>query len=160
VPGIAQTPPYMRALFEREGHLLGKVEELTNARLERQAGVIGRAYIVAIIDENVLRYPVGSPAIMAEQCGHLASLAERSDMSVHVLPEWTSMGVYGAFDIAAAEDGSLTVRMSGIEDTPRSDHRLARTASVKFERILGAALPCLESLTLIRSAEGQWKSRI
>jgi len=29
-----------------------------------------------------------------------------------------------------------------------------------FERILGAAMPCAESLTLVRAMEDQWKTRI
>jgi transcriptional regulator with XRE-family HTH domain len=160
VPGIGQTTAYMRALFDREGHGLSKIDELTNARLERQARVIGRAHLIVIIDEHVLHRPVGSPAIMTEQCGHLASLAERTDVALHVLPEAANMGVYGAFDIAAAEDSTLTVRMSGIEDTTRADHGLARKASVAFERMLGTALPCLDSLTQTRSAEEIWKKRL
>jgi hypothetical protein len=41
VPGIAQTSGYMRALFEDEGHLLDRIDELATARIERQS-VIGR----------------------------------------------------------------------------------------------------------------------
>jgi hypothetical protein len=156
VPGIAQTPGYMRALFEDEGHLLGRIEELATARLERQS-VIGRVYVTMIIGQHVLYRLVGSPAVMVEQCAYLANVAERSGVAVHVLPDGVNMGVWGAFDIATG--GDSTVRLEAIEDVTSTARDLVSKASVAFERILGAALPRSESLTLIRSAEGQWKTQ-
>jgi transcriptional regulator with XRE-family HTH domain len=158
VPGVAQTPGYMRALFEDEGHLLDRIDELAAARLERQS-VIGRVPVTMIIGQHVLYRPVGPPAIMAEQCGYLASVAERSGVALHVLPDGVNMGVWGALDIATG-DSAIIIRMSGIEDVTSTDRDLVSKASVAFERILGAALPRSGSLSLIRSAEGQWKAQI
>jgi transcriptional regulator with XRE-family HTH domain len=157
VPGIAQTRGYMRTLFQEEGHLLDRVDELVSARLERQS-VLGRVHITMIISQQVLYYLVGSPAIMAEQCGHLASVAERSGMSLHVLPEGVSKGVWGALDIAT-RDGTTTVCLWAVEDVTSTAPGLVEKAIVAFERILGAALPHTESLERIRTAEGQWKTR-
>jgi hypothetical protein len=86
-------------------------------------------------------------------------VAERSAVALHVLPEGVNMGVWGAFDIATG-DSTITVRMSGIEDVTSTDRDLVSKAAVAFERILGAALPRSDSLSLIRSAEGQWKAQI
>ena len=158
IPGIAQTAGYMRALFEDEGHLLGRIDELATARLERQS-VIGRVYVTMIIGQHVLYRLVGSPVVMTEQCAHLASMAERSGVALHVLPDGVNMGVWGAFDIATG-DSTATVRLEAIEDVTSTDRGLVSKASVAFERILGAALPRAESLSLTRSAEGQWKSQI
>jgi hypothetical protein len=154
VPGIVQTPGYMRALFTDEGHLLNQVDDLVSARLDRQS-VIGRVPVTVIIAFHVLYRGVGSPAVMAEQCGHLAGIAEQ--VAFHVLPDGMNMGVYGAFDIAVR--GTTTVRMSGIEDITSTERGMVGKATVAFERILGAALPRHQSLTVIRTAEGQWKSR-
>jgi transcriptional regulator with XRE-family HTH domain len=158
VPGIAQTPGYMRALFEDEGHLLGRIEELATARLERQA-VIGHVHITMIIGQHVLYRLVGSPAIMAEQGAYLASVAERSGVALHILPEGVNMGIWGAFDIATGDSATVTVRLEAIEDVTSTDRDLISKASVAFERILGAAMPRADSLELIRSAEGQWKTK-
>jgi transcriptional regulator with XRE-family HTH domain len=158
VPGVAQTPGYMRALFEDEGHPLDRVDELAAARLERQS-VIGRVPVTMIIGQHVLHRLVRSPAVMADQCGYLATVAERSGVALHVLPEGVNMGVWGAFDIATG-DSTITVRMSGIEDVTSTDRDLVSKAAVAFERILGAALPRSDSLSLVRSAEGQWKAQI
>jgi transcriptional regulator with XRE-family HTH domain len=157
VPGIAQTRGYMRSLFDDEGHYLDQVDELVAARLERQQ-VIGRTPVTLVIGQAVLSRPVGTPTVMTEQCAHLVTVAEHSGVALHVLPDSTSMGSYGAFDIATS-DGTTTIRMSGVEDVTSSAPGLVSRASVAFERILGAALPRSDSVTLVRSAEGQWKSR-
>lgn len=94
MPGVAQTRAYMLALFADEGHDLAKAEELAVARTERQQ-VIGRVPVTLIIGYHVLYRVVGSPAVMSEQCGHLATLADRSTVTLHVLPEGTTTGGSG-----------------------------------------------------------------
>jgi hypothetical protein len=158
VPGVAQTPAYMRALFEDEGHLLDRIEELADARLERQS-VIGRVPVTMIMGQHVLYRLVGSPVVMTEQCAYLASVAERFAVALHILRDGVNMGVWGAFDIAA-RDSVTTIRMSGIEDVTSTDRDLVDKTMLAFERILGAAMPRAESHALIRSAEEQWKAQI
>lgn len=53
-----------------------------------------------IIGQHVLSRLVGSPAVMAEQCGYLAGVAERPGLALHVLPDGVNMGVWSAFDSA------------------------------------------------------------
>jgi hypothetical protein len=85
--------------------------------------VAGRVHITMIIGQHVLSRPVGTPAVMIEQCAHLASVAERSGVALHVLSEGVNMGVWGALDIATGES-STTIRMSGIEDVTSTDRNL------------------------------------
>lgn len=157
VPGIGQTRGYMRALFDDEGHYLDQVDELMAARLERQQ-VIGKTPVTLVIGQAVLSRQVGTPAVMAEQCAHLVTIAEHSRVALHVLPDRTSMGSYGAFDIATS-DGTTTVRLETVEDVTSTAPGLVSRASVAFERILGAALPRSDSLALTRTAEGSWKAQ-
>lgn len=157
VPGICQTTGYMRALFADEGHLLGQIDELVAARVERQQ-VIGRVPVTLIIGQHVLSRPVGTPTVMADQCAYLADVAERSGVGLHVLPDGVNMGVWGAFDIAA-RDSTVTVSLETVEDITSTASDLVSKVTVAFERILGAALPRSNSLSLLRSAEGQWKSQ-
>jgi Domain of unknown function (DUF5753) len=42
----------------------------------------------------------------------------------------------------------------------RMERQAVVMAMQTFERILGAAMPCAESLTLVRAMEDQWKTRI
>ena len=157
IPGLLQCEGYARSILavEFSGERLGK---LVTARLERQ-NVIGRAYLTAIIDQYVLERRVGSAAIMAEQCAHLAVIADSDDISLHVLPEDTNMGTWGAFDIAT-QDHTTTVCMTALEDVTSTATDLTIKAMRAFERMLGAAMPCHESLELIRTAEERWKAQI
>jgi transcriptional regulator with XRE-family HTH domain len=157
VPGVLQCESYMRAVLSVEPYTAERLGELISARLERQA-VIGRAYLTAIIDQHVLHRLIGSRAVMAEQCDHLTNLAVRPDIALHVTPEGTNVGLWGAFDIAA-RDTAVTVRLETVEDMTSTAPDLVGKVTVAFERILGAALPRAESLTLVRTMEEQWKTR-
>jgi transcriptional regulator with XRE-family HTH domain len=159
VPGIAQTRAYMMALFSDEGHDLMQAEELATARTERQQ-VIGRVPVTVIIGYHVLYRVVGSPAVMSEQCGHLATLADRSMVTFHVVPESvTTGGSGGGLDLASG-DGIITVNMTTtLEDVTTTAEHLVVKAQQMFDRLLGEAMPRTESLSLIRSAEGQWKAK-
>lgn len=157
VPGPAQTAGYMRALFDDEGHPLDQADEMARVRLERQQA-LGRVPATIIISHNVLYRLTGSPAIMAEQCAFLASLAERPNVAIHVLPEGCSMGSYGAFDIATG-DATATVRMETIQDVTSTEGGLVARATVSFERLLGASASQGDSLVTIREAEEKWKAQ-
>ena len=86
VPGLLQCESYMRAVLSVEPYTAQRLDELVSARLERQA-VLGRAYLTAVIDQHVLHRLIGSAAVMAEQCAHLADMAERPQVALHVVPE-------------------------------------------------------------------------
>jgi len=87
VPGLLQTEAYMRAI-ERSG-------DVVSQRLERQKQVIGRARVTAVIDHRVLAHAIGSAQVMAEQCGHIASLVERELVTLHVVSEGANAGLGG-----------------------------------------------------------------
>jgi hypothetical protein len=113
----------------------------------------------AIVDQHVANRLIGSAAVMVEQCAHLTAMAERPDIALHVIPEGTNVGLWGAFDIAA-RDSTVTVRLSALEDMTSTAPDLVGKVTVAFERILGAAMPRAESLDLIRTAEERWKAQI
>jgi transcriptional regulator with XRE-family HTH domain len=158
VPGLLQAEPYARATLAVELYTAERLAELVTARMERQA-VIGRAYLTAIIDQHVLQRPVGTPAIMSEQCAHLAIMAERPDVAVHVIPEGANLGLWGGFDLAT-RDNVTTVCLTTIVDMTSTAGDLVTQTTRAFERMLGAALPRAESLDRIRVAEETWKAQI
>jgi transcriptional regulator with XRE-family HTH domain len=79
VPGLLQTEDYARAVLNTGGLVApSEVDEIVASRIERQ-GVLCRdspPQLVAVIDEVVLRRPVGDGSVMAGQLAHLASVAE------------------------------------------------------------------------------------
>jgi len=119
---------------------------------------LGRSYLTAIIDAHVLQRCVGSAAVMAEQCAHLLTMAARSDIALHVVPEGTNVGLWGAFDIAA-RDNAFTVRFETLEDVTGRAPETVSKALQAYERILGASLPRADSLDFTREMESQWKTR-
>jgi hypothetical protein len=158
IPGLLQTESYMRALFEGEGNPLDQIDRLVSARMERQS-IIGPVHVTAIISQQVLQRLVGSASVMAEQCAHLVNLVERSGVALHVVPEGTNMGLWGAFDIAA-RDSVVTVCLETVEDVTSTAPHLVRKVTEAYERLLGAALPRAESLAIVRTAEQTWKTQI
>ncbi|MBW8087577.1 XRE family transcriptional regulator [Streptomyces hygroscopicus subsp. hygroscopicus] len=90
VPGLLQTPAYARALLrvgdpEASGE---EIERKVGVRVGRQ-GRLGEAdgpYLWTLLEEGVLRRPVGGPAIMREQLRALLSFAESPRIEVQVIP--------------------------------------------------------------------------
>ncbi len=148
----------MRAVLSVEDYSPEELDELVAARLERQS-VIGRAYLTVIVDQHVLQRMIGTPAVMAEQCAHLADLARRSRVALYVVPESANVGLWGALYLAT-RDGTTTVCLPTLEDMTSTAPDLVDKAAWAFERILGSAMPCAESLDFIQTMEEQWKARI
>jgi transcriptional regulator with XRE-family HTH domain len=80
VPGLLQTEAYARAIFlARFGMTADEVDENVAARLKRHE-ILARdqpTTLWVIVDEAVLRRPVGGPKVMREQVNHLIDVAQR-----------------------------------------------------------------------------------
>jgi hypothetical protein len=105
VPGLLQTEPYARALYAtRVGLSSEDIDALVAARLARQNVLAGEAppMLWVILDEAVLRRPVGGSDVMAEQVRLLHEAARRPRVRIEVIPATTGAhdGLSGAFIIA------------------------------------------------------------
>jgi transcriptional regulator with XRE-family HTH domain len=90
VPGLLQTERYARALL-RTGYPTVTDEEIarrSDLRLSRQEILSrpGAPQLWAVVDEGVLRRPIGGATIMREQIGHLLKMAEHPAVTLQVLP--------------------------------------------------------------------------
>jgi transcriptional regulator with XRE-family HTH domain len=162
VPGLLQTAEYARALFLAAGADEDSADGMVTARLERQF-ILDRPdppHVVVVLDEPVLHRLIGSPAIMADQLRHVASVSERLHVSVHALPATgANAGLSGAFDIASADGTPDTLRMEGVEDQTTENRTLVRKSAIIFDLVRRDALPRVPSRTLILEAADQWKNR-
>ncbi|MER7171948.1 helix-turn-helix domain-containing protein [Streptomyces mesophilus] len=90
VPGLLQTPEYARAVTRAalDGLPEGQVDELVQVRLARQDVLRGEPplELSAVIDEAVLRRPVGGYGVMGRQLRRLAEVARLPHVSLQVLP--------------------------------------------------------------------------
>jgi hypothetical protein len=118
------------------------------------------ARAVVILDEGVLRRPVGGPEVMRGQLVHLAGMARTPHIVVQVVP--LAAGAHqgldgGAFAIADFDDAATIAyqdtAVSGqiIEDASEADALAHTWDTVRLE-----ALPRAASLSLIEETARQW----
>lgn len=158
IPGLLQTEAYARAIFSVEPYAPERLDELVAARMERQR-VLERTSFIVAIDYGVLRRMIGSAQVMADQCAHLISMAERPNISLYVVPEHTNTGVWGGLDIAS-RDGAITVALAtGRADVTTTAVDVVDDVMQAFERVLGSAMPCGESLNSLREMEDWWRTQ-
>jgi transcriptional regulator with XRE-family HTH domain len=163
VPGLLQTADYARELFIAAGEDADRADQLVTARLERQA-ILDRPnppHVVAVLDEAVLWRLIGTPAIMADQLNHLASLYDRPNISTQVVPSDTAgnAGLSGAFDLASGDGAPEVLRMEAVEDVTAETRSLVHKAAITFDRVRADALPRKASRALVLEAAEQWKTR-
>ncbi|MET9518153.1 helix-turn-helix transcriptional regulator [Streptomyces sp. NPDC002994] len=105
VPGLLQTPDYARAVTRAAlAHLpAAKVDSLVEVRIARQKVLRAAAplELSAVLDEAVLRRPVGGRQIMKEQLRKLLAVAELPHVRLQVLPfdSGAHIGLTGPFII-------------------------------------------------------------
>jgi transcriptional regulator with XRE-family HTH domain len=113
VPGLFQTEDYARAVTKL-GHQtapLDEIERRVGLRLKRQE-LLGRAQpprIWAVMDEAVLRRPVGGLPVMRAQLRHLVEAARMPRVTLQVVPfaRGGHAGASGSFSILRFEERDL-----------------------------------------------------
>ncbi|WP_405398790.1 Scr1 family TA system antitoxin-like transcriptional regulator [Streptomyces microflavus] len=158
VPGLLQTPEYARALLSM-GHSLRDAEHLEErvaARLDRQVRLTGpdRPELWIILDEAVLRRPVGGSAVMRGQLKKLLRMAEEPNITVQVLPfdQGAHGALAGSLTVLVLPDGIQVAYTEGahhgqLTEEPEEVERFVLT----YDHLRAMALPPLMSLELIRS---------
>ncbi|MFD7064232.1 helix-turn-helix domain-containing protein [Streptomyces sp. NPDC059906] len=159
VPGLLQTEPYAGALLRisRPRDTDAEIEELVATRLERQA-ILRRGtppLLWCILDEAVIRRPVGGRAVMREQLAHVLSLARTPHVVVQLLPfaqgEHPVMG--GSLTLLGPGRGAdvAYIESSHSGELVEAPEEVAAYA-LAYDLLQAKALPPDESLALIRSA--------
>ncbi|MEV6091097.1 MULTISPECIES: Scr1 family TA system antitoxin-like transcriptional regulator [unclassified Streptomyces] len=157
VPGLLQTEDYARAVL-KVGRTLSseaQLEERVALRMGRQErlGAPDRPELWVVLDEAVLRRPVGGLPVMRDQLTRLLASATESHITVQVLPfdqgEHEVMG--GSLTVLTMPDGREVAYTEGahygqLVEEPDEVASLALT----YDRLRAAALPPLMSLDMIR----------
>ncbi|MEV5592565.1 helix-turn-helix transcriptional regulator [Streptomyces sp. NPDC052496] len=103
VPGLLQTPAYVRAVTvaSRAWHSPEEIEQFVQVRLARQQRLTNepRLTMWAVVTEGVLLQQVGGPTVMRAQLEHLAAMAEEPNVTVQVLPfsRGAHAGMFGPY---------------------------------------------------------------
>ncbi|MGC4814069.1 helix-turn-helix domain-containing protein [Micromonospora sp. DT228] len=159
IPGVLQIEPYIRAIIDRED-----VEQQTAVRLERQK-VIDRPdgpELNFILSESALRRNLGDRETMREQLSHIATLANRPNVTIQVFPLDAETYVVSSFNFIILRFGeevaSDVVYLETFTDADYLDSPEAiRAYNRHWDRLRAAALGPAESRRLILRIAGEMK---
>ncbi|WP_030609614.1 helix-turn-helix domain-containing protein [Streptomyces sclerotialus] len=164
VPGLLQTEAYARAVFRayyppRSAEAYDKV---VGTRMERARMLQAPTTPVMwdLLDEAVLRRPIGGPATMAEQLRHIAQLGESERIRVHVIP--FGVGAYplleGPVMLMSFDDAPPVAYAEGLKTGHVIDFPAAvQQCLLNYELALSDALSHRDSLALIRSVAEEYE---
>ncbi|PAZ09755.1 transcriptional regulator [Streptomyces sp. SA15] len=164
VPGLLQTPEYARAIYLASNPLAtdGYIEEMVSLRMERAQLLkdATRPVYWALLHEVVLRVPVGSPAVMAQQLDHIAAMVRSREVLVQVLP--FSAGAHPQMGklmrLMEFEDAPPTVYTEGVfSGNLLDDPAVVKRTQADYDHLRAAALPLEASLALIESAAEDYR---
>ncbi|XVQ85497.1 DUF5753 domain-containing protein [Microbispora siamensis] len=113
----------------------------------------------ALIDEGILRRPVGSPGVMARQLDDILQAAAWPNVTIQVLPLAAGAhgGMEGGFSVMSFYDEDPDV---GYVEGPAGDVYVEATDQVRrlmltFERLVGACLSPEKSAELITAVRSE-----
>ncbi|GAA3492955.1 helix-turn-helix domain-containing protein [Streptomyces albogriseolus] len=162
VPGLLQTPEHARAVIgaAQPPYSPDDVERMVAARLARQS-VFDRDPAPAlsfVMEEGVLRRPVGGRAAWRGQLRRLLDVAQLHHVVLQVMPTdcETHSGLDGRIELLKFDDGTAMGRSDGaFNGRPTSDPRQLRILELRYGTIRAQALPPRESLAFVRQLLGE-----
>jgi len=164
VHGLLQTPDYARAVLREmfPRHAAEQIDRLVDLRIERQRRFDDELPLElwAILDEAVIRRPVGGTAVMCAQLEHLLVMADRPGLTLQILP--FSCGAHaghgGPFTILEFPNRSDS-QVSYVESVAGNIYlekdREMRLRSEAFDRLIAAALAPGASADMIAQAANE-----
>jgi transcriptional regulator with XRE-family HTH domain len=166
VHGLLQTPDYARAALRAANRKASAehIDRLTELRMKRQE-VLERPddplELWAIMDEAVLRRPVGGHKVMRGQLGRLVETSELPNVTLQVLPfsQGAHAGLDGPFallefpggETGEVDPGVVYVEIPGGNIYLEKERQVRRWADV-FDQLRAQALAPDESRDLIVTA--------
>jgi transcriptional regulator with XRE-family HTH domain len=164
VPGLLQTPDYARAIFRtRFGINSEEIDEQVAARMKRQ-DTLARDHPPAlrvIVDEWVLRRPVGGCHVMFEQVNRLVEAAHQSSVCIQIISADVGAheGVTGAFALADFDDAPSVGYLEGaLRGQPVEERKDVASLDLTWATLSADALPRAASLALLEEAAKSWTS--
>ena len=166
VPGLLQTEEYSRALIKvgQPTESSVNIDRMISLRRRRQAMLAdaGTLEMWAVLDEAVLRRPIGGNAVMRAQLARLLEVGELPSVTIQVLPftRGAHPGLGGAFTIIGFPDPTdLDVVYV---DSPAGNIFLEKDKDVRrhttwFDHLRAAALPPDESADFIALVSDEFK---
>jgi transcriptional regulator with XRE-family HTH domain len=161
IPGLFQTEAYARLVLAAEpGTTSDEVDERVRGRMQRKA-ILHRhdpPLVSALVDEAVIRRPVGDTGVIREQLSYLLEVAQHPQVTVQVVPysAQAMCGLLGGFIIAERNEVPYTAYVEG-QPNGRTveDRNVIGKLLRRYDAIRAEAVPFSQSLTLIEEAVKQ-----
>jgi transcriptional regulator with XRE-family HTH domain len=168
VPGLLQTPAYVRAMNEAAIPSLTseRIEELLEVKRTRQQLLAQDPplQVLSVVDEAVLHRVVGSPAVMAEQMVSIIELTTLRNVTIQVIPY--AVGAHPAMDstfniLDFHHPAPSVVYVEGLVgciylERPQEITRYEQV----FERLRTVALSPQESIELVAKVGAKYRNAI
>jgi hypothetical protein len=163
LPGLLQTSEYTNAIMTDGGVPADEISTRVAIRMGRQRVLTRREPVdyVALVGEAALRQMIGSREIMAEQLGFMLEMAERSNVSIRVLPFDTGWhpGLEGHSILIQSETQPPVVYLE-LRDSGLFLHTGPAVVSYRkaANTVATRAMSAEDSLALIALAKAGWES--
>ncbi|AKZ59338.1 hypothetical protein SAM23877_6293 [Streptomyces ambofaciens ATCC 23877] len=161
VPGLLQTEDYARAVFHMQRPLLEDdvIEQRLEARMVRQEIFCRRPapLMSFVIEEAVLRRPVGGPKVMRETLEQILVTGQSRNVEVQVMPidREDNAALGGPFSLIDTDKGQR-LAYAEVQDHSRlyTDATYVRTLEARYGILRSQALTPSESVAFIEQLMG------
>ncbi|MEV8322395.1 helix-turn-helix transcriptional regulator [Kitasatospora sp. NPDC056731] len=156
VPGLLQTPEYVRAVFARKDLTEEQLSRAVAARLARQQSLYDATKTLRfVITEPVLRWRLVPPAMMAGQLDRIASVSRLPHVDIRIVPLAAPQSDVPAHSFVIRDDRMVTVETVHAEVVV-TDPRDVEVYVRKFDGFVGVALSGEEMRSLIESIRDEF----
>jgi transcriptional regulator with XRE-family HTH domain len=160
IPGPLQIPEYAMALTSKWDELSQEqIERRVEARRLRREMILARRdlRLWVLLDESVLRRPIGGPRVFAEQLRELVRVGRQPHVDIRMVPFDVEavMSNNGGYDLLyLSEDGkdedAVMYRETGPTDEILEDSTQASRHRERYEKIWHAALNESDTIDFIQ----------
>ena len=154
VPGLLQTERYARVLIRawQPRAPETEVDQLVYTRTRRLPALLARRPTLwFVVDEVVVRRPVGPEDVLAEQLDHIADLAEQDSIRFQVIPQRPlHPGICPPFRMMVVGEETVVFVEHALGDVARSDHEDVAQMRTLFGAMQADALAPSDSVEHIR----------
>jgi transcriptional regulator with XRE-family HTH domain len=160
VPGLLQTPEYIRGILRSRRLSDEELERTLGARLRRQEVLYDSAKTFCfIITESVLRWRFIPSPMMAAQLDRIASASRMVNVELGILPQSADLDLLPGTSFVLFDARLASVEVPHAEVTTR-DTRDIEIYAERFERFRAAALIGSEMMPLVESIRDNYLAEV
>jgi transcriptional regulator with XRE-family HTH domain len=163
IPGLLQVEAYALAVLQRHPDTSPEqAAERAAARIARQA-VLDRdrpPKFWVLMDESALHREIAPAKVMAEQLGHLVSVARRTNVTVQLISaRGAHVGLSGAFAVAETPETTVAYINHAADSMTTDSPATVALVCSRFDSLRTEAYRGSESLALMEEAAERWDAK-